>query len=99
MPRHFPILRLVVPLAAVAAGLSVLVGVVAAVAFLIAGIVGGRVGGGVVNGVAAAAAGAVVAFCSAALGEAAEILLDIHARLEAERREPAAEQGPSPPTA
>ena len=82
MPRHFPILRISVLVAAVAAGLSAVAGVVAAVVFLILGLVGGRPIGGVINGVAAAAVGVVGAFVAAAIGEVAELLLEIHARLE-----------------
>lgn len=82
MPRHFPVLRLVVPIAALGAGLSSVVGIVAAVTLLVIGIVGGRPIGGVINGVAAAAVGLVAAFVAAAIGEVAELLLEIHARLE-----------------
>ena len=81
MPRHFPVLRLSVLIAALASGLSLVVGLVAAVTLLVMGIAGGRLLGGLVNGLAAAAAGAGAAFCLAALGEAADVLLDIHAAL------------------
>lgn len=81
MPRHFPILRIVVPAAAVATGVSLVSGVVAAVVLVIMGIAGGRVVGGLINGIAAAAGGIVAAFIAAAIGEAAEVLLDLHDRL------------------
>lgn len=95
MPRHFPVLRLVVPIAALASGLSLVVGLVAAVTLLVMGIAGGRLLGGLVNGVAAAAAGAAAAFCLAALGEVAEALLAIHAALTG----PPASNGPPAPVA
>ena len=85
MPRHFPVLRLVVPIAALGAGLSFVVGIVAAVTLLVMGIAGGRPLGGLVNGLAAAAAGVAAAFALAALGEAAEVLLEIHATIMAPR--------------
>ena len=81
MPRHFPILRIVVPAAAVATGVSLVSGVVAAVVLMIIGIAGGQVVGGLINGIAAAAAGILAAFIAAAIGEAAELLLDLHDRL------------------
>lgn len=82
MPRHFPVLRLLVPIAALGAGLSLVVGIVAAVTLLVMGIAGGRPLGGVINGLAAAAAGVAAAFSLAAIGEAAEVLLQIAARSE-----------------
>ncbi|MFM8537839.1 MAG: hypothetical protein ACKOES_07200 [Planctomycetaceae bacterium] len=96
MPRHFPVLRLLVPIAALASGVSLVVGIVAAVTLLVMGIAGGRPLGGLVNGLAAAAAGVGAAFSLAALGEAAEALLEIHATIMVP---PPGNSPPSPPAA
>lgn len=85
MPRHFPVLRLLVPIAALASGVSLVAGLVAAVTLLAMGIAGGRPLGGAINGLAAVAAGVAAAFSLAALGEAAEVLLELHASLAGTR--------------
>ena len=90
MPRHFPVLRLVVPIAALGVGLSFVVGIVAAVTLLVMGIAGGRPLGGLVNGLAAVAAGVGAAF------SLAEALLEIHATIMVP---PPGNSPPSPPAA
>lgn len=85
MPSRFPILRLLVPIAALGCGLSLLAGVVAAITLFVLGVAAGRTFGGVIDGVAAAAGGVGGAFCLAAVGEAAQAVLEIHAELVGSR--------------
>jgi len=81
MSRQFPILRLLGPIAALAAGLSLVTGLAVGLVLTVKGVAGGRVIGGLIDGVATAVAGLAAAFIAAALGEVAELLLELHSRL------------------
>lgn len=85
MPYRYPILRLVSPIAALAAVGSLLTGAGALVVLPTVGFFQGWPLSGIGQGLACAAAGALAAFVFAAVGEASELLLELKAGNDSRR--------------
>lgn len=95
MPHRYPILRLVSPVAALAAVGSLLAGAGALVVLPTVGFFQGWPLSGLGQGLAFAAAGALAAFVFAAVGEGSELLLELKAAIDS--RHDTAADGESEP--